>query len=194
MTNKKSRRHWLILGILLLLTGAGVTGFTVLSRSKNGIDASRLATVERGDITRSVVTTGRIEPIAKVEIKAKANGIIKELKVQVGDIVKPGQILAELDKEDLAARVREAKAALMGAESNLKAAVAMLAKNKVEAEGPDVPFSKRNFERSERLFNEGVLPQQVSDDTRSAYEQALNRQNIARAQLPRSEERRVGKE
>lgn len=187
MANKKSRRFWLILSLLLFAAGAGVTGLTVLSRSKNGIDASRLATVERGDITRSVVATGRIEPIAKVEIKAKANGIIKELKVQVGDIVSPGQILAELDKEDLAARVREAKAALMGAESNLKAAVAMLAKNKVEAEGPDVPFTKRNFERSVRLLQEGVLAQQASDDTRSAYEQALNRQNIARAQLPVSE-------
>lgn len=103
--------------------------------------------------------------------------------------MKPGQILAELDKENLAARVREAMAALMGAQSNRKAAVAMLAKNKVEAEGPEVPFTKRHFERSERLLKEGVLPQQVSDDTRNAYEQALNRQNIARAQLPVSEAR-----
>jgi HlyD family secretion protein len=187
MAHKKSRRLWLILGLLLIISGAGVASFTVLSRPTNGIDASRLATVERGDITRSVVATGRIEPIAKVEIKSKANGIIEELRVQVGDIVKPGQVLAELDKENLAARVREAMAALMGAESNLKAAVAMLAKNKVEAEGPDVPFTKRNFERSERLLKEGVLPQQAHDDTRSAYEQALNRQNIARAQLPVSE-------
>jgi len=46
-----------------------------------------VATVERGDIARSVVATGRIEPVTKVEIKSKANGIIKELKVQVGDRV-----------------------------------------------------------------------------------------------------------
>jgi HlyD family secretion protein len=189
MAHKKSRRLWLILGILFVTIGVGVASFTVLSRPKNEIDASRMATVERGDITRSVVATGRIEPITKIEIKSKANGIIKELKVQVGDIVEPGQILAELDKENLAARVREAKAASMGAESNLKAAVAMLAKNRVEAEGPDVPFTRRNLDRSERLFKEGVMPQQVMDDTRSAYEQALNRQNIARAQLPVSEAR-----
>ncbi len=189
MANKKSRRPWLLLGLFLIVIGVGVTGFTVMSRPQNVIDASRLATVERGDITRSVVATGRIEPIAKVEIKSKANGIIEALKVQVGDFVKPGQILAELDKENLAARVREAMAALMGAQSNRKAAVAMLAKNKVEAEGPEVPFTKRSFERSEKLLKEGVLPQQVSDDTRNVYEQALNRQNIARAQLPVSEAR-----
>ena len=49
--------------------------------------------------------------------------IIAELK---------GQVLAELDKEDLEARFREAKAALLGAESNLKAAQAQLEKRVVE--------------------------------------------------------------
>lgn len=183
MIKKRSRKMWLIGGALFVLAGLGVTGFVVLSRPKNEIDSSRLAAVERGNITKSVVATGRIEPIAKVEIKSKANGIIKELKANIGDLVQPGQVLAELDKENLEARVREAKAAFMGAESNLKAAHAQLEKNKVEAEGPDVPFTKRNFERSEKLLKEGVLPQQSYDDTRSAYEQAVNRQNVARAQL-----------
>jgi len=184
---KKSRKLFWILGALIILSGLGVTGFVVMSRPTNEIDSSRLAAVVRGDIARSVVATGRIEPITKVEIKSKANGIIKELKVQVGDVVAPGQTLAELDKENLAARVREAKAALIGAESNLKAAEAQLEKNKVEAEGPDVPFAKRNFDRAERLLKEGVLPQQSYDDARSAYELASNRQNVARAQLTVSE-------
>jgi HlyD family secretion protein len=187
MARKNSRKVWLIVGSLIIVTGLAVTGFVAMSRPKDEIDSSRLATVERGNITRSVVATGRIEPITKVEIKSKANGIIKDLKVEVGDIVQSGQILAELDKENLAARVREAKAALIGAESNLKAAQAQLEKNKVEAEGPDVPFTRRNFERAEKLMKEGVLPQQSHDDSRSAYEQALNRQNIARAQLSVSE-------
>src|SRR6266540_802335 len=184
---KRSRKLLWIVGALAILSGLGVTGFVVMSRPTSEIDSSRLAMVERGDIARSVVATGRIEPITKVEIKSKANGIIKELKVQVGDVVAPGHILAELDKENLAARVREAKAALIGAESNLKAAEAQLEKNKVEAEGPDVPFTKRNFERAERLLREGVLPQQSYDDARSAHELALNRQNVARAQLTVSE-------
>ena len=183
MIKKRSRKMWLIGGALFVLAGLGVTGFVVMSRPKNEIDASRLAAVERGNITRSVVATGKVEPIAKVEIKSKANGIIKELKVQIGDFVQAGQVLAELDKENLEARVRETKAALIGAESNLKAAQAQLEKNKVEAEGPDVPFAKRNFERAEKLLKDGVLPQQSFDDTRSAYELALNRQNAARAQL-----------
>src|SRR5499427_10561066 len=84
---KKSRKPLWILGALVILGGLGVTGFVVMSRPTTEIDSSRLATVERGDIARSVVATGRIEPITKVEIKSKANGIIEGLKVQVGDDV-----------------------------------------------------------------------------------------------------------
>lgn len=184
---KKSKKRWIIPGVLVILAAATTIGFVVMSRPEVEIDASRLGTVEHGDIARSVVATGRIEPITKIEIKSKANGIIKELQVEVGDIVKPGTVLAELDKENLAARVREAEAALLSAQSNLQAAVAQLQKNKVEAEGPDVPFTKRNYERSEKLMKEGVLPQQSYEDSRSAYELALNRQNVARAQLTVSE-------
>ncbi|MGE0101476.1 MAG: efflux RND transporter periplasmic adaptor subunit [Blastocatellales bacterium] len=184
---KKSKKRWIIPGVLVILAAATTVGFVVMSRPEVEIDASRLGTVEHGDIARSVVATGRIEPITKIEIKSKANGIIKELQVEVGDIVKPGTVLAELDKENLAARVREAEAALLSAQSNLQAAVAQLQKNKVEAEGPDVPFAKRNYERSEKLMKEGVLPQQSYEDARSVYELALNRQNVARAQLTVSE-------
>jgi len=183
MNRKRSRKLVMLVAALVVAAGAGAYGFVVMSRPKSEIDPSRLARVERGNIARSVVATGRIEPISKVEIKSKANGIIKELKVDAGHLVVPGQVLAELDQENLSARVREARAALVGAEANLKAAQAQLEKNRVEAEGPDVPFARRNFERSERLLKEGVLPQQSHDDTRSALEQAVNRQNVARSQI-----------
>jgi HlyD family secretion protein len=49
-------------------------------------------------MVRSVVATGKIEPITKVEIKSKANGIIKVLPVEVDQEVEPGTILVELDR------------------------------------------------------------------------------------------------
>ncbi len=184
---KKSRKVAFALIALAVVGGAGAYSFTALSRSKGGIDASRLATVERGSIARSVVATGRIEPISKVEIKSKANGIIKELKVNVNDFVVPGQVLAELDKDNLAARVREAKAALQASEANLTAARAQYQKNKVEAEGPDVPFLNRNRSRIEKLVEDGLLPKSNLDDASSQLELGVNRQNIARSQLGVSE-------
>lgn len=187
MARKKSRKVIIALILLVVIGGLGTYGFVAMSRPKSDIDPSRLATVERGDIARSVVATGRIEPVSKVEIKSKANGIIKELKVNIGDLVMPGQVLAELDKDNLAAQVREARAALSGAQANFKAAKAELEKNKIEAAGPDVPFARRNMERAERLLKEGVLPQQSYDDARSTLEQAENRQNVAKSQFSVSE-------
>ena len=179
LTRKRIVTAGIAIGILVI----GGSAWAVLGGSSSRIDSARLATVERGDLARSVVATGRIEPISKVEIKSKANGIIKEIKVEVGDRVTVGQVLAELDKDNLAARLREARAALTGAEANLKAAEAELAKNRVEAEGPDVPFARRNLERAEQLFTDKLMSQQTLDDTRNALEQAVNRQQAARTQL-----------
>src|SRR6266540_3721042 len=116
---KRSRKLLWILGALAILSGLGVTGFVVMSRPTSEIDSSRLAMVERGDIARPVVATGRIEPITQVEIKSTAHGIIKEWKLQVAARRAPGHILADLRNEDLAARGREANAAVFGAEGNL---------------------------------------------------------------------------
>ena len=146
MAKKKSRKYIYLSLALVVVSAAAVYGMTAMSGAKAEIDPSRLLTVERGDIARSVVATGRIEPISKVEIKSKANGIIKELKVEVGDLVEQGQVLAELDKENLSARLREARAALMSAESNLRAAQAEYEKNKVEAEERlVVPFEPGSY-------------------------------------------------
>ncbi|MCI0490557.1 MAG: efflux RND transporter periplasmic adaptor subunit [Blastocatellia bacterium] len=189
MAKKRSKKYLYVL-IAVVAIGAAITyGLSAMSGTAAEIDPSRLATVERGDLARSVVATGRIEPISKVEIKSKANGIIKELKVNVGDMVAPGQILAELDKENLAARLREARAALMSAESNQKASQAEFEKNKVEAESPEVAFAKRNTERVQKLFDTGLVSNQEIDDARRALEQSENRQQIARSQLGVSQAR-----
>src|SRR5439155_12460868 len=153
MAKKKSRKAIIL---ILLITALGAVGayVSLMSRPATDIDPSRLAVVERGDLAKSVVAIGKIEPVAKVDIKSKANGIIKEIKVQVGDLVQPGQILVELDKENLEARLHEARAAMLGAQANVKAAQAELDKNRIEAEGVDVAFARRNRERAEKLAKE----------------------------------------
>jgi len=183
MARKKSRK--LLIGIIFIAVLVGGAGAYValMSRPAADIEPSRLAAVEKGDLARSVVAIGRIEPVAKVEIKSKANGIIKEIKVEAGNLVSEGQVLVELDKENLNALLREARAALLGAQANAKAAEAELEKNKIEAEGVDVNFARRNVTRAEQLFKDGLIPQQNYDDTRMALEVAENRQRAAQSQL-----------
>ncbi len=160
-----------------------LVAWTTMSKPAASIDQSRVVAVERGDLAKSVVATGRIQPISKVETKSKANGIVKELKVEVGDRVREGQILVELDKDNLAARLREARAALAGAEANFKAAEAELQKNRVEAEGPDVAFARRNLDRASKLFQDKLVSPQSLDDARNALERAENNQRAAQTQL-----------
>ena len=181
---RKSRRFTLIVVFFVLIAaGAGIYALTVASRPASDIDPSRLAVAERGNIARSVVAVGRIEPVAKVEIKSKANGIIQEIKVEAGDLIQEGQVLVELDKENLNARLREARAALIGAQANAKAAQAELEKNKIEAEGVDVAFAKRNLARADELAKQGLIAQQAHDDLRLAVEVAENKQRAAQSQL-----------
>jgi len=179
---KKSRKT-LIVAVLVLLVVAGFWGFTALTGASTTIDPAKIAAVERGTMRRSVVATGKVEPITKVEIKSKANGIIEKLYVDVDQVVQPGQVLAELDRENLTARLRQARANLQAAEAAHEGAAAQLKKDEIQAESPDVAFAKRNAERAHQLFDQKLVSQSNLDDAKSALEQALNRQQAAQGQL-----------
>jgi HlyD family secretion protein len=180
---KKSRKFSLIAAAVIVIGIAGVWGFSTLSGASTPIDPSKIATIEQGTMVRSVVATGKVEPVTKVELKSKANGIIEKLLVDVDQVVQPGQILAELDKENLTARLREARANLEAAEAAREAAVAQLRKNEIEAESPDVAFAKRNYDRAQQLFDQKLVAQSGLDEAKSALEQAQNRQRAASGQL-----------
>jgi HlyD family secretion protein len=192
--NERKRRRRFIIGgiVLVVLIGIGV-GVTAALRPNRQIDPSKLAAVERGDIARSVVATGKVQPLAKVEIKSKASGIVKQIFVDYGDTVKAGHVLVELDKEQLQANVREAQALLQAAEAAAEAAQATYERDLVEAEGPDVPFLKTGMERAEYLHKDGLIAKSVLEDAEKAYRMGLNKQmaaqrntSVARAELARA--------
>jgi len=179
----KSRKRIAYGSAVAALALGGAYVFAGPKNARGDFDPATVATVERGTMVKSVVATGKIEPITKVEIKSKANGIIEALPVDVGAIVNPGDILAELDKENLSASLREATANLQAAEASLKASEATLEKNVIEAEGPDVEFARRAADRAQKLFEEKLLPQSGLDDAKVALEVALNKQRTAKGQL-----------
>jgi len=166
----------------LVLVGAG-WAFSALGSAGSTVDPSKIVTVEPGTMVRSVVATGKIEPVTKVEIKSKANGIIERLLVDVDEIVTAGQVLAELDKENLTARVREASANLQAAEAAREGAIAQLRKNEIEAEVPDLDLARRNAARAEQLFAQKLVAESALDEARTALDQAANRQRAAGGQL-----------
>jgi HlyD family secretion protein len=180
---KKRRRRILWASIAVLVLAGGGYGVMAALRPNRTIDPSKLAAVERGDLARVVVATGKIQPLSKVEVKSKASGIVKKIYVDYGDSVKTGQVLAELDKIQLEAAERASKANLQAAEAALDSAKATLERNKVDAEGPDVPFLKLNMERAEQMFKDGVMSKSLVEDAEKNYQLALNKQVSAERNL-----------
>ncbi|MGO9256358.1 MAG: efflux RND transporter periplasmic adaptor subunit [Bryobacteraceae bacterium] len=173
---KKRSVYWIVAVLVPCLAAVAFLSLRALSRTPSKIDSEKLARVERMDLARSVVATGKIQPTTQVEIKSKASGIILKLPVNVGDVVRQGEIICELDQNDLQPKLRQAQAALGMADAMLKSAQADYERNKVEAAGPDIPFLKKDVDRARQMFQEMLVPQTARDDAEKNYQMALNRQ------------------
>ncbi|MFI5058099.1 MAG: efflux RND transporter periplasmic adaptor subunit [Candidatus Acidiferrales bacterium] len=180
---KKLRKRIIWTTVVVLFLAGGGFGVRAALSPNRTIDPSKLAAVERGDLARVVVATGKIQPLSKAEIKSKASGIVKKIYVDYGDRVKQGQLLAELDKIQLEAAARASQANLQAAEAALDSAKATLERNKVDAEGPDVPFLQRNMERAEQMYKDGVMSKSLVEDAEKNYQLALNKQVSAQRNL-----------
>ena len=180
---KRGLGRWIALGLTLLVGGVAFFSLRGIGRTPAKIDPDKLASVERIDLARSVVATGKITPVTQVDIKSKASGIILKLPVNVGDVVKAGQVICELDQNDLLPKLRQAQAALAMAEAQLKSAQADYDRNKVEAAGPDLPFLKRNMDRAADMFKADLISQNDREDTEKNYRMAVNKQQQAEVNL-----------
>ena len=182
-TSKKRRRRALWIGGSLILIALVVLVIMAATRGGAKIDPSKLGRVERGDLAKSVVATGKIQPITSVELKSKASGIVKRLLVDYNDRVKEGQVLAELDRDEIEAEVRSAEAQLLSSDANLTAAQADLKRAEVDAEAPDVPLLERAYHRAVEMRKDGVVSDAALEDAQRAYELAVNKRDVARALL-----------
>jgi HlyD family secretion protein len=181
--SKKSKRFWIWLGIgVLVVVLAAGAGLARLAKGSS-IDPNKLAKVTRGDVARSVVATGKIQPITKVEVKSKASGIVEKLYVDINNNVKKGQQLAQLDQEEILAEVAAQRAQLAAAEANVASFEANIAQDKVNAAAPDLPMYKATLDRNHEMQRQGIVSRQALDDANKDYLAALTRRDSAQAQI-----------
>jgi HlyD family secretion protein len=181
--SRKSKRFWIWLG-----SGAAVVvlllGFALVRMAKGpSIDPNKLAKVTRGDVARSVVATGKIQPITKVEVKSKASGIVEKLYVDINDRVKKGQPLAQLDQVEILAQVNAQRAQLGAAEANVATYEANIEQDKVNAAAPDLPMYKATLDRNLEMQKAGIVSHQALDDANKDYLAALTRRDSSKAQI-----------
>jgi HlyD family secretion protein len=181
--SRKSKRFWIWIGIGVVLV-VGFAGFA-LTRLVKGtqIDLNRIATVTRGDVARSVVATGKIQPITKVEVKSKASGIVEKLFVDINNHVKKGQQLAQLDQQEIQAEVDAQRAQLGSAEANVSTYQANIVQDRVNAAAPDLPMYKATLDRNIAMQKEGIVSRQALDDANKDYLAALTRRDSSKAQI-----------
>ena len=180
---KNKKKRWIIISIVAVAVIALVVVAVAATRGGTKIDPTKLAKVEKGDLAKSVVATGKVTPITKVEIKSKASGIVKKLYVDAGDTVKKDQVLAELDRVEIEATVNSARAQLLSAEANQTGAEADMKRAEVDAQGVDIPTLQRAYERAQEMAKSGVVSTSALDDSQRMYIMAVNKRDVARAQL-----------
>lgn len=183
-TQRKNKRKLWLWASLIGLVVAVILGVAVAARGNSTkLEPSQLAKAETGDIAKSVVATGKVQPITKVEVKSKASGIVTRLDTDINANVKQGQVLAQLDQIEILAQVGAQRAQLAAAESNARAAAAAIEYDKVNAEAPDLPMYKHTYDRALQMSKDGVVSQQALDDAQQKYLAAANTRDKAVAQI-----------
>lgn len=136
------------LRLLALAAGAAVAAGAAWGGwhwwSRNGAPQTPyiFATVQRGDIEDLVTATGSLQPREYVDVGAQVSGQLTKIHVEVGSEVKEGQLLAEIDAEQAAARVEANRA-------SLRAQRATLAQRQAELEK-----AERDWQRQKNLMAE----------------------------------------
>jgi HlyD family secretion protein len=181
--SRRSKKFWiwLIAAGLLVLIVAGI-GLTYLAKGST-IDPNKLDKVKRGDVARSVVATGKIQPITRVEVKSKASGIVEKLYVDINNVVHKGQELAQLDQQEILAQVDAQRAQLGSAQANVSTFEANIEQDKVNANAPDLPMYKATLDRNLEMQKEGIVSRQVLDDANRDYLAALTKRDSSKAQI-----------
>ena len=111
--------------ILIFLLLAGVIAFVLVELNKRqpAVQITAVAPA-RANIASSIVSNGKVEPIAPVVIRAQLDTFVERVAALAGQQVKKGQLLLELDVKDAAAQLAQARAKLLHAQSDLRTAEA----------------------------------------------------------------------
>lgn len=186
---------WLI-ALLVLVTVASaffigylprqrrVQEITVDAKSENeAAPLVNVTVVDRSSAKSELVLPGNIQAIAEAPVLARSSGYVKKRYVDIGDRVKEGQVLAELDAAELDQQVRQAKASVEQADAAVEQANANLMQGRTTEQ-----LNKTTAERWSNLVQRGAVSKQENDTYQAQYQaqrasvQALEKAvNVARS-------------
>ncbi len=156
----KNKVLWIAIGVLC---AAAVLWLVFRPTGKSAVTLETAMT-ERIEITSSVTATGTVEPVTKVDIGTQVSGIVDKLYADYNDIVKAGQVIAEMDKVNL-------QAELVSSQAQLSAA-------KTEYE-----YRQKEYNRIKTLHEKELVSDSEYDSSFYQYETAKNSYSQAQASI-----------
>ncbi len=135
---------------------------------------------EKGEIARWVEVTGEIVPDKRAIVSAKVTARVTRVLKDLGDAVKKGDVIMELEKEELELQVKQAEAMLAQAEANLAKAEAGPRPQELREAEAAYEQVKNDFERAELLLKEGAISQQAYDAVKANYIRAKEHLDLLR--------------
>jgi RND family efflux transporter MFP subunit len=163
----------------LLAVLAGVAFYVGYSPRKNRLEIleaeAKTHAEERLSVTvakvklspplRELTLPGNVSAIGETAIYARAEGYIKTRRVDIGDYVKKGDVLVEIDSPELDQQVRNAKARL----EQLRAAAGQV-RAAIEQSKATAKLAEINFKRSQQLVGEGIMPKADLDEKTAIFD------------------------
>ncbi len=158
---KKKRRIWLIILAIVVVAVAAIV-IVKMMRSANKELVIRTHVVAEYTVENTVTATGTIEPVETVEVGTQVSGKVEKIYVDFNDVVKKGQLMAELDKQTLNQSLSRAKASLTSAESQLN-------------------YAKLTYERTKQLYEANAATLAAYQEAQNTYTQAQMSKRNAQA-------------
>ncbi|ODT87183.1 efflux RND transporter periplasmic adaptor subunit [Phenylobacterium sp. SCN 70-31] len=160
-----SRNIWIGLGLVVLAIAA-LAAWQM--RPKPEKDPYRFATVEQGDITRSVSASGTLQALNTVDIGSQISGQVIRVLADFNDQVRAGQTLAVIDPQTFQSRVAQGQADIAAGEASVRQAQATLAN------------AQADYDRKKTLVDQGWYSPSTLDQATAALRTA--QANVAAAQ------------
>ncbi|MGP4732921.1 MULTISPECIES: efflux RND transporter periplasmic adaptor subunit [unclassified Psychrobacter] len=187
--SKKSAIKWGV--ITLIIVALGALAYTFL-KPEETTPNYLTATVEVGDIENNVMASGKVKALNTVDVGAQVSGEVKRLYVEVGDEVKQGDLIAQIDQvtqknslsneqaslEQSEAALQSAQAESLSKQASLKSAYADLASRQSE-----LKQAQSDFARLQDLVAIDAISQQEYDTQATSVETAKAAVANARAAI-----------
>ncbi|MGO8984900.1 MAG: efflux RND transporter periplasmic adaptor subunit [Terriglobales bacterium] len=142
--------------------------------------AAAVVAVTRGDLASSLTVAGQFQPYQQVDLHAKVSGYIRWIKVEIGDRVRQGEVLALLEVPELQNQVEGAQAEVRHSQSDITRAQSEVVSAESTYSAVHAEYTRLQEASKERP---GLIAEQELDDSRAKAQQAAAQVGVAKASL-----------